>query len=206
MARKTKEEALQTREDILSAAIEVFVTKGVASASLEQIAETAGVTRGAVYWHFKNKRDIFEALHEQLHIPMMNIVEKQLGQDHPAPLEQLRTLCTEWLLDLERDPVTNRILTIFLVKCDYSGEMAEVLEQLDEHRTETHKIFMRYFEKAQKLGQLLPQADIHVLTLSLHCFVCGVASEYLRFPGRFDLQNQAKNMIDTFFNVLTTRA
>ena len=55
--RKTKQEALQTRNNLLEAALIVFYDRGVAQASLDEIAKTAGVTRGALYWHFKNKED-----------------------------------------------------------------------------------------------------------------------------------------------------
>ena len=60
--RKTKEEAYQTRCNLLVAALSVFYERGVAQASLDEIAKAAGVTRGALYWHFKNKEDLFEAL------------------------------------------------------------------------------------------------------------------------------------------------
>ena len=60
--RKTKEEAQQTRSNLLNAALNVFYERGVAQASLDEIAKAAGVTRGALYWHFKNKEDLFEAL------------------------------------------------------------------------------------------------------------------------------------------------
>ncbi|WP_272942305.1 TetR family transcriptional regulator [Kingella kingae] len=53
--RKTKEEAQKTRQHLLNAALEVFWRKGVTQASLHEIAVEAGVTRGALYWHFKNK-------------------------------------------------------------------------------------------------------------------------------------------------------
>jgi len=46
---------LETKNDILEAAINVFVEKGVVRSTLEQIAAKAGFTRGAVYWHFKIK-------------------------------------------------------------------------------------------------------------------------------------------------------
>ena len=55
MARRTKEEALATRHALLDAAERVFGRRGVARTSLVEIAEEAGVTRGAVYWHFKDK-------------------------------------------------------------------------------------------------------------------------------------------------------
>jgi len=60
--RKTKSEAEKTRQHLLDAALEVFWRKGVTSASLQEIAEEAGVTRGALYWHFANKEAFFEAL------------------------------------------------------------------------------------------------------------------------------------------------
>ncbi|WP_059728125.1 TetR family transcriptional regulator [Burkholderia ubonensis] len=62
MVRKTKEAARMTREAILDASERLFDACGYGAASLEDIAEAAGVTRGAVYWHFKDKRDLLLAL------------------------------------------------------------------------------------------------------------------------------------------------
>ena len=70
--RRTKEDAELTKQTILKAAVDVFTERGVAKASLEEIARKADVTRGAVYWHFKNKMEIFDALHENLHTPLSN--------------------------------------------------------------------------------------------------------------------------------------
>src|SRR5690606_27022813 len=55
MARRTKEEALETRDRLLDAAAAVFCDKGVTNTSLCDISKAAGVTRGAFYWHFRNK-------------------------------------------------------------------------------------------------------------------------------------------------------
>lgn len=57
--RKTKEQAEQTRQKILNAARKMFFQNGVAKTSLEHIAKEAGVTRGAIYWHFKDKTALF---------------------------------------------------------------------------------------------------------------------------------------------------
>ena len=79
--RKTKEEAYQTRCNLLDAALTVFYERGVAQASLDEIAKAAGVTRGTLYWHFKNKEDLFEALF-QIHYADL---EQQLEQaTHPS--------------------------------------------------------------------------------------------------------------------------
>ena len=65
MARRTKDEAEQTRDAILDAAEKVFYKRGVARTSLDEIARAAKVTRGAVYWHFKDKMELSEAMVER---------------------------------------------------------------------------------------------------------------------------------------------
>ena len=62
MVRRTKEEAQETRNRILDAAERVFVERGVGRSSLNEIATAAGVTRGAIYWHFQDKADVFNAM------------------------------------------------------------------------------------------------------------------------------------------------
>ncbi|MBY0410356.1 MAG: TetR family transcriptional regulator, partial [Burkholderiaceae bacterium] len=57
MARRTKEDANATRTRLIDAAESVFLQKGVSRASLNDIARAAGTTRGAIYWHFKDKVD-----------------------------------------------------------------------------------------------------------------------------------------------------
>ncbi|EOC58456.1 bacterial regulatory s, tetR family protein [Neisseria meningitidis NM90] len=64
--RKTKTEALKTKEHLMLAALETFYRKGIARTSLNEIAQAAGVTRGALYWHFKNKEDLFDALFQRI--------------------------------------------------------------------------------------------------------------------------------------------
>ena len=81
MARRTKEEALETRGRILDAAEAVFHEKGVAHASLAEIAETAGVTRGAIYWHFKDKADLFHAMMLRVTLPMAASLAKAVASD-----------------------------------------------------------------------------------------------------------------------------
>ena len=71
MVRRTKEDAQETRNRILDTAVEVFSRQGVAQTSLNAIAKEAGVTRGAIYWHFANKVSMFDAMIERLVCPLM---------------------------------------------------------------------------------------------------------------------------------------
>ena len=62
MVRKTKEEAENTRREILKAALEVFYQKGYSRTTFDEIAARINLTKGAVYWHFKNKPDLLVEL------------------------------------------------------------------------------------------------------------------------------------------------
>ena len=70
MARCTKEQALETRTRILDAAEDVFNANGVSKTSLADVAAAAGLTRGAIYWHFANKTDLFAAMCQRVRQPM----------------------------------------------------------------------------------------------------------------------------------------
>lgn len=76
MARKTKERALLTRELILDAGERLFIERGYRSVSLEEIAEAAGVTRGALYWHFSGKGDLLL----DIFIRLRDQVRRELSQ------------------------------------------------------------------------------------------------------------------------------
>ena len=60
--RRKKEDMLITKEQILNAAFDCFYEKGYEATSLEEIASRANVTRGAIYWHFSDKNDLYRAV------------------------------------------------------------------------------------------------------------------------------------------------
>src|SRR6266852_6073029 len=97
MARRTKEEAQETRSRLLDAAERVFHEKGVAHASLEEIAAAAEVTRGAIYWHFKDKAELFDAMMQRVVLPVDAMLAGAdcCGAD---PLELLRRSAIDVLL------------------------------------------------------------------------------------------------------------
>lgn len=58
--RRSKADVIKTKEQIVDSASDMFLTKGYTSTSVDEIAENADVTKGAVYWHFGSKKDLFE--------------------------------------------------------------------------------------------------------------------------------------------------
>ena len=126
MARKTKQEAQETRQHILDVALRIFSQQGVSSTSLGEIAKAAGVTRGAIYWHFKDKSDLFSEIWE---LSESNIGELELEYQAKFPGDPLSVL-REILIHVLESTVTEErrrlLMEIIFHKCEFVGEMAVV--------------------------------------------------------------------------------
>lgn len=200
MARKTKEEAQETRDGILDAATRVFYEKGVSNASLEEIARAADVTRGAVYWHFKNKLDLFSAIHDRLHNSFLDILLSRLDTIEDNPKEQLRSLTFDIFNDLENDEPRRKALSIFFIKCDYSGEMEKFLEEQQYAKKKGFAVFIDFFRKAQEKGLIDDSVSPEAQARCYHMFITGILIDYLKFLPDMDLEKDLKPIIAHYFN------
>jgi AcrR family transcriptional regulator len=104
------EQSDATRSTLLSVARGLFTEHGYATTSTNEIADRAGVTRGALYHHFAAKDDLFRAVFEQLEAEIAEQVARAAlaGSD---PLEQLRLGCRAFL-DACLDPAVQRIVLL----------------------------------------------------------------------------------------------
>lgn len=79
-----EEQASATRAELLRAARELFAARGYADVGTEEIVRAAHVTRGALYHHFRDKRDLFRAVHAQLADEVLaSIVARTAGSADP---------------------------------------------------------------------------------------------------------------------------
>jgi len=203
--RRTKADSEQTKQAIMDAAIDVFSEYGVAKASLEKVAKHANVTRGAVYWHFENKQQIFDALHECLHAPFIQAIVDGLDESTVDPIGQLQNLCTRLLIQIEEDKQKRKLITLFLIKCDYSGEFAHSKERYNEAKAKKIATLSRYFEKAIEKGQLSSDADPHLLTLAISAFLRGIIEEFLEDPENYPLRQRVPALMSIFFGNAISR-
>lgn len=199
MARRTKEDAQKTRDEILTAASKVFCENGFANSSLEDIAGEANVTRGAIYWHFKNKNDIFEALHEQLRCPLVELLLRELEEDHPDPISQLQENCSKLLIELSEDAHQRRILTLFMKKSDYHGDLECCKISHAEKKAEHINALKAYFDMAKSKSDHLTKFDSDALALSISCFMKGTIMEFLENPTNINVRKQIPVMMKIFF-------
>src|SRR5437764_15029498 len=118
--RRTKEEAARTRSAIVEAALMCFDRHGIAKTTLEQIASEASVTKGAVYWHFRGKREILHAIREEVSLPLLDRADcALLHRGESPPLERVARFLEGMLETVENDPRTRRALTVMQFKCEY---------------------------------------------------------------------------------------
>ena len=199
MARRTKEDALATRNLILDTAELVFVRRGVSRTSLHEVAQSAGLSRGAIYWHFKDKADLFEAMMQRVLLPM----EKRMGSDGtPIPSEaigQLRESCIEALRKIVDDPQVRRVFEIAIHKVEYVDELEAVRDRRrDACRGHLAQI-ERTLAQALRHGDKPRRASARAAALGLHSLLEGLFQNWMLDPTAFDLVKVGTQVIDTYF-------
>jgi len=199
MARKTKLEAEQTRSRILDAAERLFYEQGVGKTSLEEIAAAADVTRGAVYWHFRNKADLFLALHERVRLPQEEVMARAVAERHPDPLAVIEESILAAMALIGGDERRRRVFSIFLFRCEYVDEMEEALARQREVDYRFRCSLIDGFELACQTGLLDASWQPQDAALALKSLISGLLADYLRNPADRDLGAEAAKALPPLF-------
>lgn len=202
MARRTKEEALQTRNRILDAAEQVFYDKGVSRTSLADIAAQAGVTRGAIYWHFENKGDLFTAMFDRVLLPLDELKAASLDPNEPDPLGRLMEICIVCLRDTANDPRRRRVFDILFLKCELVEEMGPVMVRYQTNMREALTKIEGGFRNAISKGQLPADLDAKLAAAMVHAFVGGSLRDMLFLPDATDFTVLGERMVQGMFDAL----
>lgn len=196
MVRKTKADTEQTYTALLDAAEAMFKEKGVASATLNDIAKSAGMTRGAIYWHFKDKSELVHAMCERATLPMEAMVNEVIAVAGDDPLGSVRRLTVHALTQVAESKRQQVVFEILFHKCEKTGELAEVFEREYESRNECHSQIEDLLKQAVKRGQLPVDTDTHMAMQALHSFMVGLMHEWLLAPDAYDLAKHAEPLVD----------
>ena len=196
MVRKTKEEAAATREMLLDAAEDMFIEHGVARTSLEQIARHAGMTRGAVYWHFRNKVDLFNAMLERVRLPFQGLVE-ELDDPELAkkPLEAIRLACINGFKRLEQ-PRYRRVHTILIHRCETFADIDPISMQ-NEMANEACGALVDYFRCAANYQQLREGLAPEIAADIMNAMLSGLFHHWLRNHESFSIYREGSRLIET---------
>jgi TetR/AcrR family acrAB operon transcriptional repressor len=205
MARRTKEDALATRSSLLDAAERLFQQQGVSGTSLQDIAAAAGASRGAVYWHFKDKADLFNAMMERVTLPLENAIERSRGQPGEDPLPRLRAALLAALRRIAADPQTRRVLEVATQKVEYIEALGKVRERhLAVRDGSVLQMKQALQRSARARGQRL-SIPAPAAARGLHALVGGLIQDWLLDPQAFQLEAAGRPAIDAYLAGLGLR-
>ncbi|SEB62261.1 TetR family transcriptional regulator [Pseudomonas marginalis] len=202
MVRRTKENAQETRRQILEAAEKAFYEKGLARTTLERIATLAGVTRGAIYWHFSNKADLVQAMLNTLHEPLAEVTKTSESKDEMDPMGCLRRLLIHLFHQVGTNPKTRRINEIFFHKCELIDETFHLARQRQAASLDCKARIVRSLNNAKSRGQMPEDLDTVRAAISLHAYIDGILYKWLLTPESFQLHAGAERWVDAGLDML----
>ena len=196
MARKTKEEAAVTREGILDAAVACFHESGVAATTLASIATRAGYTRGAVYWHFRNKAEVIAAVTARKRVSFVQRLEQASQSPDGRPLCNLRGALQATFREIVRDPRERELVEV-MIRHDLSNESAAIRELQRQQEREEMRLFLRMLERAQALGQLRAGVDLESAVRLLWLSMAGALYGAMVAPHLLEIERDGMASVDT---------
>jgi TetR/AcrR family acrAB operon transcriptional repressor len=204
MARRTKEEAAATRDSILDAAEKLFVQQGVSRTTLQHIATEAGVTRGAIYWHFDDKGALFNAMMERATLPLeteMQVLDQSESDD---PLGELRDYMMSVLRRTVEDPQARRVFEIVTLKVEFvdDDDMTAVRQRRKDNLSRWMARAERRIRLAKDKGQIRCDGDPATAAMAMWAMVDGLIRNWMFDPDHFDLLKMGQCVIDPYMEGL----
>lgn len=201
--RKTKAEALKTREYLMLAALDTFYRRGVGRASLNEIAQTAGVTRGALYWHFKNKEDLFDALFQYIFNDFSNRLAADIDSASPDTWENLRQALLNMFERMHHNEMHRKFMSILHLKCEHTEQNEAIVKLMTQYTNMWHEQLSAAMELCVRQQKLPDDLNISLAVIYLKSVCTGLAQLWLANPERFDLETVAPLMVNTAMDTLS---
>lgn len=205
MARRTKEEALETRNKLLDSAEYLFQSQGVSHTTLQDIAQHAGATRGAVYWHFKDKADLFNAMMDRVTLPLENFFNDEQtsqqtnGDSGMQALEHTQNAILKALNQIVNDPQTRRVIEIATQKVEYLEGIKDIrLRHLTTCNSFLCRVKQGLDTASLQNNQTLPLSSI-LAARGLHALIDGLIQNWLLDPQAFDLVDAGERIMNVYF-------
>ncbi len=202
--KRTKEEAAETHETLLKAALKVFSHKGFFAASLEDVAKEANVTRGAIYWHFGSKAELYNALLGKYATLSQEIVQTAAAQGGSLT-DILRRVFIRLLETVATNPELRAMMEITLFKTERTPDLAaSQLQRLESSRSLITGV-ADVMRQGIASGELRRDLDPEDLARAFMAFQNGAIYLWLFDPSSFSLQDSAPALADIFMQGILPR-
>ncbi|MCX6584092.1 MAG: TetR family transcriptional regulator [Candidatus Aminicenantes bacterium] len=197
--KRTKEDAALTRQMVLDAALKVFGRKGFSQSTLEEVAREAGLTRGAIYWHFKNKNEMFGAVLEVLYERSGERVIKVL-QSEQSPLLKIRQLIGEFLRIISNEDEFRVIEEFHMLEFQKAKELKELCKQHQEKMTKMRAVIQDLISEGIASGDFDNRLDPAITTWALISYLAGMKTAWLSGIADISIRENTEKLVDIFIN------
>jgi AcrR family transcriptional regulator len=165
--RKTKEDTEISKLRILLAAEEEFCQRGFVAARMDSIAKTAGLTKGAIFWHYKSKADLFKAIIKRATGRVRVIFQESFASSQP-----LMEKCREIIKRVKKDKAFE--ILIVLSNAEGTGDIPKgVLKECYQEISEIFRDAIQSFSEAKKRGELRANMDIRNVLFTIILVMSG---------------------------------
>jgi AcrR family transcriptional regulator len=191
MSRRQADRSEATRRELVRVARELFTEPGYAATSIEDVADRAGVTKGAIYHHFRNKRELFQAGFEEIEQELVAKVIEAAGGAGADAFEALK-LGTRAFLEASSDPAAGRIVLL-----DGPSVLGwETWKEIDDRYG--FGLTRASLEVAMEAG-VLARRPVDPLA---HIFLAALSEAALQIARAPDTERAMKEMTDAVWSML----
>lgn len=190
------------RQHLMETAIVQFAARGVGNTTLNDIADAANVTRGALYWHFENKTQLFNELWLQ-QPPLRDLIQdKLIGRWGDNPLQRLREKFVVGLQYIAENPRQQALMQILYHKCEFHKDM--ISEQAIRDKIGlSHQSIRDSLQRCIDENLIATSLDLDVIIIILHGSFSGIIKNWLMNPESYDLYGQAPALVDNVLKMLS---
>lgn len=187
--RRTKEDAEKTRLKIIEAALTLFSRNGYSNTTLGMIGTEAGYSRGPIYWHFKNKDDLYQAVLAYSQEPLEGLVSDaaRSGTDALAAIDRF---AHQWLELLAEDVWFRQSFEILLNKTELTDAIAPTIKRERELTRHIVDTLAQLVARAQENKQLPATQPASKLGLLIYTHLMGITQSWLFAPDLFCLKEE----------------
>jgi len=197
--RRTKEEALLTREQVLRAALCVFSSQGYAASTLEGIAQEAGVTRGAVYGHFGGKAELYHTLVQEYFARAGERLMAVFSEGGTAR-DVLHRFIVRSLALVEDDEAYQQIIELTLFKADPGTEQEGDVQKKQQGTQALLHHLEQVLQAGVETGEVRTGQDLQNVARSFVALVDGAILLWFQSERAFSLKSLARSLAETALN------
>jgi len=187
------------RSGLMAIAIDCFARYGYAGTSIDRIARAAGVTKGALYYHFRDKEQLlFEVVKERVGAFEQHVVDR-IGRagDPAAALRQIARICAQNAL---QDNHRRFILTLMVEALDTNVALSSEFREMLHRFRSFHRHLIR---QGQDSGLFRAEVDVAVAAETFVSGILGAEIQYYQDPERVDLSRALETHVEQFLAWLT---